>query len=221
MNTRNRCWHSFRFRRHPRLPSDVLQPRRRRPAVGAPAWLSSHEVGRRVAHRSAPLHWEGKAFEWVRRQSNYCRRQGLVFSEADREALSPADWDGMLRQINEVWPAPLAGKSQAGEIQFLEGSFDPARIGRKRIFLATAEEGRGRDRGYSGGQSGRRRRRPGFSRPIVIGPMRRAVASAFSCIRRCWPCRPKACRVFRCAWCRAWAATSRCRATARWLVGGW
>jgi phosphatidylglycerol lysyltransferase len=91
--------------------------------------------------------WEGKAFEWVRRQSNYCRRQGLAFSEADRTALSAGDWEIMLRQINEVWPAPLAGKPQAGEIKFMEGSFDPARIGRKRIFLATADEGRGRIEG--------------------------------------------------------------------------
>ena len=91
--------------------------------------------------------WEGKAFEWVRRQSNYCRRQGLVFSEADRDGLSPGDWAGVMRQINEVWPAPLAGKPQTGEIQFLEGSFDPSRIGRKRIFLATADEGQGRIEG--------------------------------------------------------------------------
>ncbi len=55
--------------------------------------------------------WEGKAFEWVRRQSNYCRRQGLVFSEADRELLSPRRLGRNTAADQRSLAGPLGGQT--------------------------------------------------------------------------------------------------------------
>jgi phosphatidylglycerol lysyltransferase len=85
--------------------------------------------------------FEGKAFEWVRRQTNYCQRQGLEFSEAVRKGLTDDQWNALAAELAELAPAPLARKPQTGEIRFLEGRFDPARWGRKRLFLARGVSG--------------------------------------------------------------------------------
>jgi phosphatidylglycerol lysyltransferase len=83
----------------------------------------------------------GKPFEWVRRQSNFCERRGLVFSEAVRSRMSDEAWRDLLAELIVLVPASLARKPQAVEIRFLEGRFDPDRLGRKRLFLARDESG--------------------------------------------------------------------------------
>jgi phosphatidylglycerol lysyltransferase len=92
--------------------------------------------------------WEGRAFEWVRRQTNYCLRSGLVFSECRRDELSADEWETMLSQFSAMSAALLAAKPQSRELQFLDGSFDANRLGRKRIFIARGEKGRGRVEGF-------------------------------------------------------------------------
>ncbi|HEX4148055.1 MAG TPA: DUF2156 domain-containing protein [Pirellulales bacterium] len=86
--------------------------------------------------------FEGKAFEWVRRQTNYCQRQGLSFAEAVRSQLADDQWHALVAELIEIMPAPLLRKPQADEIRFLEGRFDPTRLGRKRLFVARDEAGR-------------------------------------------------------------------------------
>jgi phosphatidylglycerol lysyltransferase len=80
--------------------------------------------------------WSGKDFAWVRRQSNYCRRQGLTVSECLRDAMPAAEWEILMAELDEVSAALLAAKPQAAELRFLDGSFDPGRLGRQRIFIA-------------------------------------------------------------------------------------
>ncbi len=92
--------------------------------------------------------WRGNAFEWVRRQVSFCRRKQLVFSECQLDELAPDERERMIAEIREVSAAPLAQKPQAAEMAFMEGSFDPARMYRKRLFVARAEEGRGRIEGF-------------------------------------------------------------------------
>ena len=92
--------------------------------------------------------WEGKAYEWVRRQSNYCQRQGLVFTECAASETTAEAWAELMGQLCEVYPAPLATKPQTAEVRFLEGNFDPTCLGRKRIFVARSEEGAGRIEGF-------------------------------------------------------------------------
>ncbi|HUY33309.1 MAG TPA: DUF2156 domain-containing protein [Pirellulales bacterium] len=92
--------------------------------------------------------WQGKSFEWVRRQTNYCKRQGLALEECRRDELSTVEWGDLLSEFSDMSAALLAAKPQADELRFLDGEFDPSRLGRKRIFVARADEGTGRVEGF-------------------------------------------------------------------------
>ncbi|HVX10995.1 MAG TPA: DUF2156 domain-containing protein [Pirellulales bacterium] len=84
----------------------------------------------------------GKSFEWLRRQINYCRRQGLTVTELLRDDFCDEEWEATLAELAEVSAAFLSGKPQAGELRFLDGSLDPSALGRRRIFVARSRTGR-------------------------------------------------------------------------------
>jgi phosphatidylglycerol lysyltransferase len=92
--------------------------------------------------------WSGRGYEWVRRQSNYCRRHGLVFEECRPQATSPDGWEETLAELSEISKCFLASKPQTAEILLLESNFDPRQVGRKRIFAVRADHGRGRIEGF-------------------------------------------------------------------------
>ncbi len=92
--------------------------------------------------------WSGKAFEWVRRQSNYCQRQRVSFSECRRETMAAQEWTRLTREMTEIAGTSPADKPQAEELAFMQGSFDPRRLGRKRIFIARSQAGAGRVEGF-------------------------------------------------------------------------
>ena len=59
--------------------------------------------------------WSGKQFEWVRRQTGYCRRAGITVVEHRREEMDDESWNSLLKELrvrlrrtpgNE---APIAG----------------------------------------------------------------------------------------------------------------
>jgi phosphatidylglycerol lysyltransferase len=87
--------------------------------------------------------WSGKSYEWVRRQTNYCRRHGLEFLECLPENFSPAQWTRLTAELAEVSRLFLEAKPHSREMRFLQGTFDPGRLGKKRIFCAhNCESGR-------------------------------------------------------------------------------
>jgi phosphatidylglycerol lysyltransferase len=83
--------------------------------------------------------WGGKPYEWVRRQTNFCRRHGLTVTECLRDKMTPAAWHKLMVELCHLAAAPLADKPQAAEIRFLDGQFDPRNLGRKRIFVARTQ----------------------------------------------------------------------------------
>jgi len=85
--------------------------------------------------------WSGRSYEWVRRQTNFCRRNGLDFLECRPDDVSEAQWARLMNELAQVSRMFLAGKPQSREMRFLQGSFDPHRLGHKRVFIA-----RNRDR---------------------------------------------------------------------------
>ena len=91
--------------------------------------------------------WSGKRYEWVRRQTNYCRRQGLEFLELRRGEFSASMWAEIAAELTWVSGMFLAGKPQSREMPFLQAGFDPWRLGRKRLFLAR-NRGLGRVEGF-------------------------------------------------------------------------
>lgn len=88
--------------------------------------------------------WEGKAYEWVRRQSNYCRRQGLVTVECRPDAMPSVEWDRIVAELHELSAELIETRPQTSDIKFLQSEFDPSNLYRKRIFLARADGGAGR-----------------------------------------------------------------------------
>ena len=83
-----------------------------------------------------PRTWKGNAYEWVRRQSNYCRRHGISFSECFPNQLTEKAWNDLAVELEEISASRLTTKPQVAEMNFLDGRFDPAHLGRKRLFIA-------------------------------------------------------------------------------------
>jgi phosphatidylglycerol lysyltransferase len=92
--------------------------------------------------------WAGKQFEWVRRQSNYCRRQGLVAYEIHPDRLARDQWSRTIAEVREVAAASLARKIQSNGMSFFEGNIDHHELGRRRLFVARADGGLGRIEGF-------------------------------------------------------------------------
>lgn len=92
--------------------------------------------------------WSGKAFEWVRRQTNFVRRHGMTFEECRPEALRFEEWQAVAAEIGSVSRLALLRRPQVREIGFLNGSFDPDNLGRRRLFVARSTEEGGRIDGF-------------------------------------------------------------------------
>ena len=90
----------------------------------------------------------GKKYEWVRRQSNYCRRHGVVVSEVRPEKLPEAGWSVVLEELDEISRDALAEKPQSRELEFFDGRIGEHELGLRRLFVARSDEGDGRIEGY-------------------------------------------------------------------------
>lgn len=111
--------------------------------------------------------WKGKAFEWVRRQTNYCQRNGIRVSEVPHTELTADQWNDTLEEMLDVNTEYLAGKSQRSEMRFYEGRIGEHEIGARRVFVARSDEGLGRLEGF-----------------VVCNPMRAGTVWATELYRR-------------------------------------
>ncbi len=91
--------------------------------------------------------WRGKAFEWVRRQTNYCQRNGLKALEIRQDELSSTEWAQCVSEVREVSAESISAKPQK-EMTFFEGSIANTPLGRRRLFVARSDEGMGRIEGF-------------------------------------------------------------------------
>ena len=81
------------------------------------------------------VNWQGKPYEWLRRQENYCIRQQLRFEEID-PASDPGHYrDHIVPELEEVNRQHLAGTLHGRELVFFEGRFDPWALRRRRLFV--------------------------------------------------------------------------------------
>lgn len=103
--------------------------------------------------------WRGKQFEWVRRQTNYCQRHGLVAEEIRPDVVGLERWPAILAELQDVARSSLSMKAQAAEMRFFEGSIETHELGLRRLFVARSGGGTGRIEGFvvcnpiNGGQS--------------------------------------------------------------------
>jgi len=80
--------------------------------------------------------WQGKAYEWLRRQENYCKRQGVELSEVHPDPDDPAYRDGVAPKLDEVSRKHIAATLHGRELRCFEGRFDPMNLGPRRLFVA-------------------------------------------------------------------------------------
>lgn len=87
--------------------------------------------------------WQGKDFEWVRRQTSFCRRAGLevveVRNDSERHALA--------NELVEILQEDLKPRTYPKPLRLLEGQFDPFALFRRRLFLARSRT-TGRTEGF-------------------------------------------------------------------------
>ena len=94
------------------------------------------------------LTWSGHEYEWVRRQTNYCRRQKTVVAECRQADYLCGEWTKLTDEIRAIAAECLSTKPQRGEVQFFNGSVDPPHWDRRRLFVARSESGTGRIEGF-------------------------------------------------------------------------
>lgn len=82
------------------------------------------------------LTWSGKAFEWVRRQENYCRRSGLTSREVPHRELEGPEWNRIQSALLEVQAEDLRDRIYAQEMSLLLGRLEPENLQRRRLFIA-------------------------------------------------------------------------------------
>jgi phosphatidylglycerol lysyltransferase len=92
--------------------------------------------------------WRGKAYEWVRRQTNYCQRHGLVCQEIAGPALTTGPWRDRIAELAEISEQFLDRTPHGHAMRYFVGRFDPERLYRRRIFAAIADGGAGRVEGF-------------------------------------------------------------------------
>ena len=92
--------------------------------------------------------WSGKPYEWVRRQTNYCRRAGVTIVEHRREDMDDESWTSLIRRVRAVSDSLLATKPQVGGIQLVEGQLAVAGWGRRRLFVAYSQDSPPRIEGF-------------------------------------------------------------------------
>jgi phosphatidylglycerol lysyltransferase len=84
--------------------------------------------------------WTGKSYEWLRRQENGCRRQGVVLREIEPVA-NACEWQDLMSQMRELNEDHLRTTPQGKEMEVLEGRFMPEKLGHRRLFI-TEHNGR-------------------------------------------------------------------------------
>ncbi len=92
--------------------------------------------------------WKGKAYEWVRRQTNFCQRQGLVCQELGHSALPEEQSRARTVELTTISDQFLDSTPHGRTMRYFVGQFNPDRLYRRRIFAAIAEGGAGRAEGF-------------------------------------------------------------------------
>ena len=92
--------------------------------------------------------WQGKAYEWVRRQTNYCQRQGLVCQEIGGGTITAGQWRQRISELADISRQFLDRTPHGHTMRYFVSRFDPDRLHRRRVFAAIAEGGAGRAEGF-------------------------------------------------------------------------
>lgn len=84
--------------------------------------------------------WQGKDFEWVRRQENFCKRQGLVLEEIKADPEDPVYKNEIAPELIAISDEHVAATVHGRELRYFVGRFTPFDMAHKRIFIARSPE---------------------------------------------------------------------------------
>lgn len=80
--------------------------------------------------------WQGSDFAWVRRQENYCLRNGLKFREVEPDPRDPEYASYIVPQLLQVSEEHLHDSVYNRELGMMTGRVDLENMFRKRLFVA-------------------------------------------------------------------------------------
>jgi len=80
--------------------------------------------------------FEGKDYEWIRRQENFCKRQGVRFREIDPNPNDPQYRDKIAPELEAISREHIAATLHGRELRYFVGRFHANRLGRRRLFIA-------------------------------------------------------------------------------------
>lgn len=87
--------------------------------------------------RLEQVNWQGKTYEWLRRQENFCVRQRLRVEEIDPLNSPETYREQIVPELEEVNREHLSDTLHGRELLFFEGRFDPNSLRRRRLFVTT------------------------------------------------------------------------------------
>jgi phosphatidylglycerol lysyltransferase len=96
-----------------------------------------NKCGEELIVRLDRVNWQGKAYEWLRRQENYCTRKQLQVEEIHPQKDTEYYCKCIVPQLEDVNREHLAGTPHGRELVFFEGRFDPWSLRRRRLFVTT------------------------------------------------------------------------------------
>ncbi len=86
------------------------------------------------------VNWQGKAYEWLRRQENYCIRKHLRVEEIQPQDDPQFYREVIVPELLEINREHLARTPHGRELIFFEGRFDPWSLRRRRLFVTFHRE---------------------------------------------------------------------------------
>lgn len=84
--------------------------------------------------------WQGRDYEWVRRQENYCLRQGVTCNEEFPQSLDDRLCPEMVDELYAVSDEHVKDTVYGRELSMVVGKLDLDRMFRKRLFVARRED---------------------------------------------------------------------------------
>ena len=80
--------------------------------------------------------WGGKAYAWVRRQENFCKRAGVVSKEVRLDAIPEVERRVYISKLNQLSEEHVAATAFGRELSLTVGKANFERMHRRRLFVA-------------------------------------------------------------------------------------
>jgi phosphatidylglycerol lysyltransferase len=102
----------------------------------APHGFQTNKFGLGAVVNLSECDWKGKKYEWIRRQTSFCQRQGLVFEEHRETSFSAERWSELLEELLHIEQQFLADRSHNSRLRHVVGEFGGRLEKAQRLFVA-------------------------------------------------------------------------------------